>query len=278
MNADAHSYIRFAEQQRPIGKETMHNEDIIRINKKYWNDHADLWFGTTSLPEYGVRFPTEDDLKLFGDVHGKKMLEICCGSGHSLLYNAKRGAGELWGIDLSEKQLENAAELLKENGFTAHLQCARMEDELNVPKSYFDYVYSIYGIGWTTDLQGTIENIASCLKKDGVFIFSWHHTLNYCIAWSCDDRNEVFEDDKLVMSKSYFDESYFKMPVHDSEIVLCNRKISTYINTLARSGFVIEQLVEESNYDFQKAKGDMDPKTRKSMMLPLSFCIKARKL
>ena len=44
----------------------MGNEEIIEVNKKYWNEHADLWFGTTALPKYGVRFPTEDDLHLFG--------------------------------------------------------------------------------------------------------------------------------------------------------------------------------------------------------------------
>ena len=139
----------------------MNNEDIIASNKAYWNDHADLWFGTTALPVYGVRFPTEDDLHLFGDVTGKKMLEICCGSGHSLKYNAQKGAGELWGVDLSQKQLDNAAKLLKDNGYSAKLICSKMEDELDVPKDYFDYVYSIYGIGWTTDLQGTFDKIAS---------------------------------------------------------------------------------------------------------------------
>ncbi|WP_081846746.1 class I SAM-dependent methyltransferase [Butyrivibrio sp. AE3004] len=238
----------------------MNNEEIIETNRNYWNEHADLWFGTTALPEYGVRFPTEDDLHLFGDVAGKKLLEVCCGSGHSLLYNARIGAAELWGIDLSQKQLDNASRLLKENGYSAHLQCARMEDELDVPKLYFDYVYSIYGIGWTTDLQGTFDKIASYLKKDGIFIFSWHHTLNYCIAWSCDERKEVFVDDKLVMSKSYFDESYFEMPVHDSEIILCNRKISTYINALAKAGFVIEQFVEESDEASLNATGEVDSK------------------
>ena len=111
----------------------MKRDEIIESNKTYWNDHADLWFGTTALPVYGVRFPTEDDL--------------------------------------------------------------------DVPKEFFDYVYSIYGIGWTTDLQGTFDKIASYLKKDGIFIFSWHHTLNYCVAWSCDERKEVFEDNKLVMTK-----------------------------------------------------------------------------
>ena len=29
------------------------------------------------------------------------MLEICCGSGHSLKYLADRNAGELWGVDIS---------------------------------------------------------------------------------------------------------------------------------------------------------------------------------
>ena len=256
----------------------MNNEDIIETNKNYWNEHADLWFGTTALPQIGVHFPTEDDLHLFGDVSGKKILEICCGSGHSLLYNARKGAGELWGVDLSSKQLDNAEKLLEEQGYHANLICSKMEDELDVPHDYFDYVYSIYGIGWTTDLQGTFDKIASYLKKDGVFIFSWHHTLNYCIAWSCDERKDVLDDDKLIMSKCYYDESYFKMPVHDSEIVLCNRKMSTYINALAKAGFVIEQLIEETDEETMSATGELDAKTRKAKMLPLSFCIKARKM
>ena len=188
----------------------MDNEEIIANNRSYWNDHADLWFGTTALPVYGVRFPTED--------------------------------------------------------------------ELNVPKEYFDYVYSIYGIGWTTDLQGTFDKIASYLKKDGTFIFSWHHTLNYCIAWSCEERKDVTDGNKFVLTKSYYDETYFKMPVHDSEIILCNRKISTYINALAKAGFMVEQLVEETDSDSLNAVGDIDIKTQKAKMMPISFCIKARKM
>ncbi|MBP5604096.1 MAG: class I SAM-dependent methyltransferase [Ruminiclostridium sp.] len=256
----------------------MADKDIIEKNRQYWNECADMWYGTTALPQYGVRFPTEDELHLFGNVKGKQMLEICCGSGHSLLYNAIKGARELWGMDFSREQLNNAAKLLSENGYQAKLICSAMENVSDIPGEYFDYVYSIYGIGWTTDLQGTFDRIARCLKKDGIFIFSWHHTLNYCIAWSCDERKEVFDNDKLVMTKSYFDESYFRMPVHDNEIILCNRKISTYINALASSGFAVEKFVEESDSASLNASGEIDPKTRKAKMLPLSFCIKARKL
>jgi ubiquinone/menaquinone biosynthesis C-methylase UbiE len=256
----------------------MEKKDIIQNNKTYWNANADLWFGTTALPKYGVKFATEDDLHLFGDVSGKKMLEICCGSGHSLKYHADRNAAELWGVDLSHKQIENAKEYLKENGYTANFICAPMESDLNVPTNYFDYVYSIYGIGWTTDLQGTFNKIASYLKKDGIFIFSWHHTLNYCVAWSCEQRKDIIENDQLIFNKSYFDESYFTMPVHDSEIVLCNRKISTYINALAKAGFIIEQMIEETDKEIMESVEDDSDKARKARMLPISVCFKARKL
>ena len=250
----------------------MNNDLIMDNNRNYWNENADLWFGTTALPEYGVKFLTEDDLHLFGNVSGKKLLEICCGSGHSLKYHAERNAGELWGLDISQKQLDHAKALLSENGYAAKLICSPMEADVDIPKDYFDFVYSIYGIGWTTALQGTFRNIASYLKKDGIFIFSWHHTLNYCVAWSCEERREILENDKLVFHKSYFDESYFKMPVHNSEVILCNRKISTYVNALAGAGFVIEEMIEQN--DMQ----NIDSDDIKAKMVPISVCFKARKL
>lgn len=265
--------------QREEKKETkMDREEIWKINRHYWNTYADLWFGTTALPTYGVHFVTENELHLFGDVSGKKLLEICCGSGHSLKYHADRNASELWGVDISQKQLENAKQYLSENGYTAKLICSPMEAEMNIPRGYFDFVYSIYGIGWTTDLDGTFQKVASYLKKDGIFIFSWHHTLNYCIAWSCAKRKDVIENNNLVMNKSYFDESYFKLPVDGSEILLCNRKISTYVNALAKAGFIIEQMVEQTDEATMQAKGNISDKAKKAKMLPISVLFKARKL
>jgi hypothetical protein len=68
------------------------------------------------------------------------------------------------------------------------------------------------------------------------------------------------------------------MPVDGSEIILCNRKMSTYINALAQAGFVIEQMVEQTDQETMEAVGDVSDKTKKAKMLPISFCIKARKL
>ncbi len=253
-------------------------DQIISKNKQYWNDHADLWFGTTALPNYGVKFVTEDKLQLFADIEGKRILEICCGSGHSLKYLADKGASELWGLDLSQKQLDNAKRYLNENGYEARLICAPMEAESDIPKDYFDYVYSIYGIGWTTDLTTTFKRIASYLKKDGIFIFSWGHPLHYCVAKSYETGNDVLDDGKLVFEHSYFDESYIKMPVHDSEVMFANRKISTYVNALYEAGFVIEKMIEQTDEQTMADVGDNSPKAQKARMLPLSICFKCRKM
>jgi SAM-dependent methyltransferase len=247
---------------------------ILGFNKAYWDAYADNWAErATALPDYGVNL-TENDLRLFGDVSGKKLLDICCGSGHSLKYHADRNAAELWGLDISHTQIALADEYLKQNGCTAKLVCAPMEAESGVPADYFDYVYSVYGIGWTTDLEGAFRKIASYLKKDGIFIFSWHHTLNYCVAFSIPQRQVVMEDGKLVFHRSYFDESWFRMPIDGSEVALCNRKISTYVNALAQAGFVIEQMIERPG----QSSEDNSDRAKKAQMLPISVCFKARKL
>ncbi|MFR6330152.1 MAG: class I SAM-dependent methyltransferase [Eisenbergiella sp.] len=67
------------------------------------------------------------------------------------------------GLDISQKQLDHAKALLSENGYAAKLICSPMK-QVDIPKDYFDFA-TPYGIGWTTDLQGTFRKIASYLKK-----------------------------------------------------------------------------------------------------------------
>jgi ubiquinone/menaquinone biosynthesis C-methylase UbiE len=150
----------------------MTNENILIQNKTSWNAIADSFFGVTALPTYGVMCPTEDDLHLFPDLNGKKVLDIGCGSGHSLKWCANQGASELCGLDISENQLANTKKVLAEIGVTPKLFCSPMEQNPGIPLAYFDVVYSIYAIGWTVDLQTTFNLISSYLKPGGTFIFS----------------------------------------------------------------------------------------------------------
>jgi len=74
------------------------NKEVLLQKQNSWDTMADTWFGSTALPVYGCLAPTEAQLKLFPDLGDKKVLDIGCGSGHSLKWCGENGASELWGV------------------------------------------------------------------------------------------------------------------------------------------------------------------------------------
>nr|WP_145402702.1 class I SAM-dependent methyltransferase [Paenibacillus xylanexedens] len=241
---------------------------VHKTNSFYWDTKGNDFLKAIVLPYYGA-FISEEKHQLFGDISGKKLLEIGCGSGQSLLYQAERNPSELWAVDISERQIEKAAELLKAKGHSARMICSPMEKVCGIPVDYFDYVYSIYAIGWTTDLEGTFSRIGSYLKKGAVFIFSWSHPIHRCIA----SDNGTF-----TFKKRYFDENWYPVAVDEGELLLADRKLSTYVNALAKAGFVIEQMIEETDDEIMQTLDDHSDMAKRAKVFPVTFVIKARKL
>lgn len=248
-------------------------EDILKKNKNGWDKIAPHFFGITALPEYGPLIATEDELKLFGNIQKKKVLDIGCGSGHSLEYMACQGAGELWGIDLSSTQIETARDYLEGKNLHVNLFSAPMEREIDLPKNYFDIVYSIYALGWTTDLKHTLELIYSYLKDGGIFVFSWDHPMYQCI------RNN---EDEIIIEKSYLEEGFESIEKIGESVCINRIKISTYINELAKVGFKVDQLIEGDLSEKYTNEGAIYSgkyyTLQKAIKVPSSFVIKARKL
>src|SRR5262249_53515978 len=159
-------------------------ENILKINQKGWNKVAPKFYGGTALPKYGPLTPTEDDLHLIQDIGDGKVLELGCGSGHTLAYLWEhRHAKELWGLDLSEEQLRFTREHLDEKQIPAKLFLASMDENPGLPQHYFDLVISIYSLGWTPNLPKTLELVYSYLKPGGIFLFSWEHPLYRCLTY-----------------------------------------------------------------------------------------------
>ena len=142
----------------------------------------------------------------------------------------------IWGLDLSSAQIEVANETLK--SWNPKLVCGEMEEELNIPKGYFDIVYSIYALNWTSDLRKTLELIYSYVKPGGSFIFSWEHPIY---------SNLQYGTEEVAIKSSYHEETPITFETFKGENVqatLYKRKISTYINELNSAGFKIERIEE----------------------------------
>ena len=247
------------------GNTDSNTEDLLRINDKFWSSLGNQAIGATALPSWGGFFD-EEYLDLLGDLSDKKVLDVCCGTGHSLEYVHKRDAEELWGLDISQEQIDLARDWLSEKGVKAKLICSPMEEECGIPKNYFDLVYSVFGIGWASDLNRTFSLIQSYLKPGGRFIFNWSHPIHKCIS---------IENGKLVFCNSYYDEDWYNAVLQGEQVVLCNRMLSTYINGLADNGFVIEKLIEKPNEEllFQE-KSEF---ANKAKIAPVGFIIVSSK-
>jgi SAM-dependent methyltransferase len=218
----------------------------------------------------------EDELDLLPDLGGKRVLELGCGSGHTLAYLWEtRNASELWGLDISEEQICFTKELLEKKNIPAKLLVASMDENPGIPENYFDLVVAIYSLGWTPDVSRTLALIRSYLKPGGIFIFSWEHPAYRSLTYDSNIGKYVFE-------ASYLDEG----PVLDPswkgvEIVINHRKLSTYLNAVMQAGLILERMIESEpnltlarEQDFAPEKWYSIPRAR---LMPTTFIIKAYK-
>ncbi len=251
-------------------------KDLLTINQKGWNIVASQFYGGTALPKYGPLSVTEQELQLIDNLKGKSVLELGCGSGHTLCYlwNTKQ-ASELWGLDLSQEQLRFANEVLAQENIPAKLFLASMDENPGIPESYFDLVISIYSLGWTPDLSRTISQVYSYLKPGGKFIFSWEHPVYQCLDYDINSGKYFF-------NRSYLDESPEINPSWKGvEIVLQPRKLSTYVNAISDAGLIIERLVEsEPDINLAREK-DYEPEkwysVPRAQLIPTTFIMRAYK-
>jgi len=118
-------------------------------------------------------------------------------------------------------------------------------------------------------ITGTeLRSVLDLLMRNNQFIFSWSHPIHKCV---------VIEDNMLTFKKRYFDESWYSVCLDEGILTLSDRKLSTYVNALAKAGFVIEQMIEQSDDEIMQSRDDNSDFAKKAKMLPVTFVVKARK-
>jgi len=246
----------------------------LAMNAAKWDAVASHFAGGTALPTYGPLAPTEDDLHLLPPIPGRRVLELGCGSGHSLLYLADQGAAEVWGLDLSGTQIELARTLLEDHHGSARLFQSPMEVNPGIPTSYFDLVISIYGLGWTTDLTGTLSLVASYLRPGGSFVFSWEHPFYRCIH---------SEQGRMSVRHSYHHEGPEVLQdwFGEEPVTMYARRVGTFVNAVIEAGLRMERLIETTLDTSRSKPAHEDPdrwySIARARMMPTTLIIRARK-
>lgn len=249
------------------------HDTALATNQAGWNHVAKYFHGSTALPEYGPLAPREDTLNLLDEPSDARVLELGCGSGHSLRYLAERGARELWGLDLSSTQIAFAQETLRPFASRVRLIESPMEVNPGVPENHFDLVFSLYGLGWTTDLPETMRLVSTYLRPGGSFIVSGEHPAYGCLEWNGTGYTVV---------RPYFKEgptehaSWKGVP-----IVIQHHTLTTFVAELIRAGLQLEALVEPPLDPSAVKQEHADPSrwysVARAQTMPTTLIIKARK-
>lgn len=107
-------------------------------------------------------------LRYFGNIGGKKILDLGCGAGESAVYFALCGA-EVYACDVAEEFLEVAERTAGKWGVNLNLSHAEA-GKLPYPDNFFDQVYA-NGVLHHVELVPTLKEIRRVLKKEGQAAF-----------------------------------------------------------------------------------------------------------
>jgi len=134
-------------------------------------------------PHFFIEKPAMDS-KL-GNLAGKKVLCLGCGSGEEVEMIKMHGATKIVGIDISEELIQHAKGKFPDCEF--HIMSA---DNLNFENSSFDFVFSSLVMHYFKDWTKVLGEVYRVLKKGGTFLFSTLHP----VKWSAKKLND--EDGK----------------------------------------------------------------------------------
>jgi ubiquinone/menaquinone biosynthesis C-methylase UbiE len=114
---------------------------------------------------------------LAGDVAGKRVLDLGCGSGAYSLWFAGRGA-KVSGIDLSPVMVSIAEEKARRLGLDARFRAGDMSERLPFDDGEFDIVFTATVLHYIEDLGGVMKEAARVMSGDGALIASVLHPMS----------------------------------------------------------------------------------------------------
>ncbi len=218
--------------------------DTVTANRRWWDADAEDYLAAHGdflgqadfvwCPE-GLR---ESDAGLLGELAGRRVLEVGCGSAPCARWLAAHGA-RVVGVDLSAGMLRHAVQAARDTGISVPLVQA---DAARLPfaGNSFDLACSAFGaVPFVADSAAVMREVARVLRPGGLWVFAITHPLRW-----------IFPDDPgkagLTVAQSYFDRTpYVEVDrAGDPTYVEHHRTLGDRVREIVAAGLVLEDLVE----------------------------------
>src|SRR4051812_7592784 len=219
-------------------------EESARANRRWWDAAAPAYLAEHGrdlgevdflwCPE-GLR---EADAHLLGDVAGRRVLEVGCGSAPCSRWLRGQGA-DVVALDLSAGMLARARELNRETGIDVPLLQAEA-GALPVATDCVDLVCSAFGgLPFVSDVSVALAEVARVLRPGGRFVASVNHPMRWPFPDSPDPED-------LRVTSSYFDRRPYVETDGDGTTVYAehHRTVGDWVRAVVGAGLALDDLIE----------------------------------
>ena len=179
---------------------------------------------------YNAHYERPSLQAMVGDVDGKNVLDLGCGSGVYAKYLLDKGA-TVTSIDSSSEMID----IIKEK-FGNKLKAYVQDLSIGLPKETsesFDIVICPLMVHYIDDLSYLFSDIRRVLKNDGFFFFSTHHPI---------------VDFEFTISGNYFEREYvtdqWKTIDKLVDVSFYRRSLTELFNFITNNGMLVSQLSE----------------------------------
>ncbi|MGJ7910088.1 class I SAM-dependent methyltransferase [Neobacillus sp. LXY-1] len=210
---------------------------------KRWNAFADTYSKNHS--EQGDLhkeiFLNPTLFSLIGDVQNKRVLDAGCGEGYLSRLISKSGA-HVTAVDYSARMLEIAKERTPANRVIDY-RLGNCEELHFLEQKSYDLIVSNMVIQDLANYEMAFQEMYRLLVDGGRFIFSILHPC--FVTPECGwEKKETGEKLHWNVDR-YFYEGVYEQGLGDKEKMLFfHRTLTSYINTLIKTGFILESMVE----------------------------------
>lgn len=219
----------------------------------------------TDVARYGPDIPSEAELRLLGELKGRRVLDLGCGGGQAAISFTRQGAITT-GVDLSAEQLAYARRLAETEDVKVEFRQGDLADLAFLRNDSVDLVFSAGAFDFIEDLGRTFRQIHRVLKVGAPLVFSVNHPATLLF--------DTDGDEPLAARRSYFDRSPLTRVRAGVELIQYPHTFGDLYMGLARSSYRVEQVVEPEPVH----AGPRSPAWRDAFRtVPSTLIIKARK-
>jgi SAM-dependent methyltransferase len=185
---------------------------------------------TTDFFTLGPDLPSLDR-RLFGDLRGKRVVDLGCGMGHGSVALARQGA-KVIAVDADPAQIAHARVLAEQHAVKLELHHADLADIAFCRSASVDLLVSCYALAGVDDLDRVFRQVHRVLQPEAAFLFSLPHPFTTLLRAAGDGSIRVARA------------SNSRLPLGEGPMITYPHQFAELHTSLTRANFRIDVMLE----------------------------------